>query len=240
MIDLVAHLFYTSNKQVKPIINLLKPGELACSYKLMKQGDYDEQLNWAYSFLHIQLYVNGGFIMLKKSVTAVIIVIFFLLASSFAFAETLVPDSGQPYAFCAWNGGTDSAGYKKTLQGHGLEVVMTVGNYSSSNSDWLCVTAPHGNFYLQNSQSPYELVNVTRILQYGTYYNCRGYSYESTTNGRDQRLVRTGSYIRLADPIMGGTWYLQTDKSALSSTSDVIFYTGTGLKAQWECIDPYF
>lgn len=148
-----------------------------------------------------------------------------------------VPNSGIPYYAVAWNAARDSQGYVKVLQGHGMQVVMTVGNANDNNSIWYSRSAPHGGSYLQNLTSPYELVNMTRVLQYGTYYNCRGYSYDSATSGRDQRLAYSGAYAYLANPIVTGTWYLQTDKSSISSVSDVIFYTGTGTKAQWQFWD---
>lgn len=170
---------------------------------------------------------------LKIALFSLFILMVFSISSS-VYAETLQPGSSITYALAGWNGAYAQDGNKRVLQGHSNQVVMTVGVYSVSNSDWNCVAAPDGNFCLQNCTSPYELVNITRILQYNTYYYCRGYWYDSTTNGRDQRLKQSGTYLYLADPIVSGTWFLQTDYSSVSNTSDVIFYTGTGTKAQWE------
>lgn len=147
------------------------------------------------------------------------------------YADAMSTSAG-PYEVYAWNKTAVNGNYK-ALQGHGNQVVMTVNTLDYSNSVWTWGAGIHGNYILQNVTTPYELVNITRVLQYDTYYNCRGYWYDSSTNGRDQRLVQIGSYIRLADPLVSGTWYLQTDKSSPSSSSNVIFYTGTGLKAQW-------
>ena len=181
--------------------------------------------------------------MKKGSLKIAICSLFVLMivsTSSNVHAETMQPDSSIVYALAGWYGATASDGNKKVLQGHGNQVVMTVGTYNSNNSDWYCVTAPDGDFYLQNRVSPYELVNITRILQNNTYYNCRGYWYDSTTNGRDQRLKQAGPHLYLAYPLVSGTWYLQTSSSTIVNTCNVIFYTGGGVKAKWDVFNNTF
>ncbi len=177
-------------------------------------------------------------ILKSLSVLLLVFTIFSLCIISDVKAEILQPNSSVIYALAAWEGATDSNNNKRVLQGHGTQVVMTVGTYNANNSDWYCVSAPDGDFYLQNRVSPYELVNITRILQNNSYYNCRGYWYDSSTNGRDQRLKQLSSYLYLANPLVsGGTWLLQPYSSSFTSSCDVIFYTGMGNEAKWDIFD---
>ena len=144
------------------------------------------------------------------------------------------PTPDNTYFIACWNGYLDSASNSKLLlTGNGINARMTTAPTNSRDIWWL-LDAPHGDWYLRNSASASEVVNIYRVLESGSYYYCRGYWYESY--GNDQRIKTSGSKIYLASPIMGGTWYLQADRSN-PSISDVIFYTdGTRPQAQWEWI----
>lgn len=184
-----------------------------------------------------------GMNFMKKKLLSVALcaaLVFAMAVPAFAASQTsilssrsAVPSYNKIYWLACWNGQLASDGYAKILNGKGSNETMTVepmrpnGRYM-----WQYLQSPHGNgAYLRNVNSPYEVVNVYRVLQSGIYYLCRGYWYEG--NGRDQRISVNGSQIYLTDPVMGGTWYLQADYSAIHD-SPVIFYTdGSREKAQW-------
>lgn len=77
----------------------------------------------------------------------------------------------------------------------------------------------------------------------GIYYKCTEYGYESGSLGKDQRVrfingtygVNPITWILLSPPqVGGGPWFMVTDKSAPSASSDVIWYTSSaGTKSMW-------
>lgn len=139
----------------------------------------------------------------------------------------------SPVSIACWGGATDSDGSMHILTGTGTNNITRTAVMSARGS-WTFMVSPHdsSNYYIRN-RSTSEVVNMYRVLQGGTYYNCRGYWYDRSTMGRDQRVVVDNMKIRLAAPLVSGSWYLQADRSVVSD-SDVIFYTdGNRKQAQW-------
>lgn len=125
------------------------------------------------------------------------------------------------------------------LKGHGVNRTMTVGTNNDTPDDhvWLPVLRNNGYVIYSGTTNSY-CVNIRRVLINNTYYYCTGYYYEDATNGRDQRvrILNHGSYstVRLADPLISGTWYMVADYSQPVQSSNVIWYTSaSGSKAQW-------
>lgn len=174
---------------------------------------------------------------MKKKILASLLCLILIVSLAIpAFAEqperATVPSTGLPYVLACWNGQLDVGGNMMLLNGNGINVTMSTSNLNTKSS-WLYLSAPHGNTYLRNEANPQEVVNIYRVLQSGIYYECRGYWYDHSTQGRDQRIVVSGSKIYLAQPLVSGTWYLQADRSAVSA-SPIIFYTdGSRPQAQW-------
>jgi len=174
---------------------------------------------------------------MKRKLFAVTLCIVLLVALAVpAFAAptgaTRAPVAGVSYFIACWNGQLDSNGERMVLFGNGINATMTTSRMNNKGQ-WYYLTAPHGNMYLRNALEPQEVVNIYRVLQSGIYYECKGYWYDHSTQGRDQRIVVDGTRIRLAQPLVSGTWYLQADRSTVSN-SPVIFYTdGSRPQAQW-------
>lgn len=150
-------------------------------------------------------------------------------------SSTIVPN--YSYRIAGWNGSVDSNGDMRVLTGMGTNEITRTA-LQTPKGLWTFLTSPHNSsqYYIRNV-STNEVVNIYRVLQNGTYYYCKGYWYDNNSQGRDQRVVVDGARIRLAAPLVSGTWYLQTDHSSVSD-SDVIFYTdGNRSQAQWYLSD---
>ena len=148
--------------------------------------------------------------------------------------------TNYPLFLGGWNGGRDGNGDMHVLTGTGSNNITRTAIMSDRGS-WAFLVSPHNSndYYIRNLDTS-EVVNIYRVLQNGTYYYCRGYWYDSTTQGRDQRVVLEGTRIRLSAPLVSGSWYLQADRSSVSD-SDVIFYTdGNRIQAQWFIGDAYY
>lgn len=177
---------------------------------------------------------------MKKRIPMFLLAIAMMVAMALpSFAATFQSNTARsiptnyPYFLGCWNGGRDSNGDMHVLTGTGVNNITRTAVMGESGS-WVFLVSPHNstNYYMRNSKTS-EVVNMYRVLQNGTYYNCQGYWYDNNTQGRDQRIVIDNSKIRLAAPLVGGTWYLQADRSSVSD-SDVIFYTdGNRKQAQW-------
>lgn len=141
--------------------------------------------------------------------------------------------TNYPFFLGGWNGAYHSDGYMRVLTGTGTNNITRTA-LMSDRGTWAFLVSPHSSsdYYIRNLSTS-EVVNIYRVLQNGTYYYCRGYWYDSSTQGRDQRVVLDGTRIRLSAPLVSGSWYLQADRSSVSD-SDVIFYTdGNRIQAQW-------
>lgn len=161
---------------------------------------------------------------IKLKVTVLTLAMCCLLMASTAVSVFAFPGLNSADRILAWNGANNaclvSRGTNATLQA-----------VQNSGTLWRYENAPHGDKRLVAGNN---CVNIYRILVGGAYYNATSYPYDNGTAGIDQRIVREGSTIRLASPKMGGTWYLVTDKSAPSSSSDVIWYTNpAGTRSLW-------
>lgn len=135
--------------------------------------------------------------------------------------------SGKVYA---WNGRSTGASGQAGLRAYRID--QPIKALGGGGSNWSYKNAPHGDQLLTIGTS--YCLNIYRVLQPNGYYHATGYPYEDATSGRDQRIVRSAPYIRLAQPLVGGTWFLVADKSNPSADSDVIWYTSSsGDKAKW-------
>ena len=155
--------------------------------------------------------------MKKKLISLTIGMILTVILSVPAFAY-IKPGDMNRYIY-AWKGTGMAA-----LTDCGVGNIITVNTSVSTRHSWAVVAAPH--------------VNIYRVLQNGIYYLCTAYPYENATQGRDQRIEILGgdsfSQVRLAQPLIGGDWYMMPDRSAASSLSDVIWYTAsTEMRAFW-------
>lgn len=148
----------------------------------------------------------------------------------------------------AWNGQAIN-GRKAALTSNGYNSRVQVQTSNAGNrQNWIITTAPNGNYYVKNLADGYYL-NIYRVAYPATsnlvYYYATSYAYENATNGRDQRVTLptyagSATCIQLADPIMGtsgsvsGKWYLLTDRTSPSDSSDVIWYGDNSMsKAHW-------
>lgn len=166
---------------------------------------------------------------MKKKIFAIVLCLIMAVALAIpAFATqsnvARAPVVGIPYFLACWNGQRDASGNMMVLRGNGMNATMTT-NIMSDKGAWQYLAAPHGNMYLRNTASPQEVVNIYRVLQAGIYYECKGYWYDHSTSGRDQRIAVNGAQVYLANPLVSGTWYLQADRSALSVSSVIFFRT---------------
>lgn len=147
----------------------------------------------------------------------------------------------------AWNGQT-IGGSKAALTSMGYNSRLRVQTGDVGNRQlWTIETSSAGGYTVRNGDGYYLNINRTAYPATGryVYYYATSYVYENATNGRDQRvllptLFGKNAYIQLAEPIMGisntvsGYWYLLTDKTSPSTTSDVIWYGDSSMsKAQW-------
>lgn len=174
---------------------------------------------------------------MKKKIFAIVLCLIMAVALAIpAFATqsnvARAPVVGIPYFLACWNGQRDASGNMMVLRGNGMNATMTT-NIMSDKGAWQYLAAPHGNMYLRNTASPQEVVNIYRVLQAGIYYECKGYWYDHSTSGRDQRIAVNGAQVYLANPLVSGTWYLQADRSALSISSVIFYQDGARAQAQW-------
>ena len=166
--------------------------------------------------------------MKKKLISLTIGMILTVILSVPAFAY-IKPGDMNRYIY-AWKGTGMAA-----LTDCGVGNIITVNTSVSTRHSWAVVAAPHGNYRITHNGND---VNIYRVLQNGIYYLCTAYPYENATQGRDQRIEILGgdsfSQVRLAQPLIGGEWYMMPDRSAASSLSDVIWYTAsTEMRAFW-------
>lgn len=146
-----------------------------------------------------------------------------------------IPDSGIPYEIVGWNANRDSAGYVHMLRSSGQNKVIMTSTAGDSNCIWYCLKAPHGNMYFRSTGQ--DVINIYRVLKNDRYYDCTGYYYDHSTNGRDQRLSINGTKVFLSNPLIPGTWYLQADRSAVSDSATIFYTDSSPLKAQWQFWD---
>lgn len=150
---------------------------------------------------------------------------------------------GSTHVAAPWNGAL-YAGSVQTLayNGRGQNLYTKTIN-SGATPFWQLVRAPHGSGYIlrNGASSTNDCVNIYWVKVGGVYYNATLYFYDYSNNGQDQRLLvqnySDGTRFQLEQSRNSSTWYLQTDMSAPSSKSDVVWYTvNSGPRARWGCI----
>ncbi len=150
-----------------------------------------------------------------------------------AFATVTTGNSKRIYAW----GGAFSGGTLVGLAGNGIDQIVTVRNSANGGgTTWKVTSDEFGRFLIQDNVSKGYL-NVYRVPRPNGYYDCTLRPAEDAY--RDEYVVvesagGANSKIRLYSPQMGGTWYLVTDRSAPSSSSNVIWYSdGNATRALW-------
>lgn len=149
-----------------------------------------------------------------------------------AFATPIDKNNANSQWIYAWQG---SGRASLTYRGVANTITVNKANTGVNRNAWSIVPAPHGQYRITYNGAD---VNIYRVLQHGIYYLCTAYPYEENANGVDQRVdvITLNNYtqFRLATALNGERWYLMPDRSAESSSSDVIWYTTAGqYRAYW-------
>lgn len=170
----------------------------------------------------------------KKKLLSVILCAALVFALAVPAFAAISPSSAR--RIYAW-GGAYTGGSLVGLAGNGIDQIVTVRNSANGGGNTWTVTRDElGRFLIQDNISN-GYINVYRVLQPNGYYNCTLRPAEDAYRDeyvRVEAVGETASKIRLYAPQMGGTWYMVTDRSAPSPTSDVIWYTNGGTqRALW-------
>lgn len=174
---------------------------------------------------------------------AAMVMLFAMAVPAFA----ALPTSGSAH-FYAWGGAT-IGGSKAALtgMGQGNHLKVSTSNLPSSQT-WIVKIASAGGYTISRDENRQNCVNIYRVAQSTStpycYYYATEYPYESSTNGRDQRVsytkVNGKDAIYLYSPLVptsgsvSGSWYLVTDATNPSTQSDVIWFgDASAAKGHW-------
>lgn len=177
---------------------------------------------------------------LSKTILAVCLTMLMAVAMALpTFA--LAPDTtGKLYA---WNGRTVN-GSKAALTSMEYNARAQVRT-GAGNQQWTIKSCRSGDYVIQNNDGYY--LNIYRVAypSVGTfvYYYATSYVLEDSIHAFDQRVkVSADNTIKLAEPQVSTSkdktvscnWFLLTDKSSPSTSSDVIWYGDYSTdKAKW-------
>lgn len=140
-----------------------------------------------------------------------------------------------------WNGQTVN-GSKAALTSMGYNARAQVRT-GAGNQQWTIKAHKLGGYVIQNNDGYY--LNMYRVAYPAVgqfvYYYATSYVLEDSLNAYDQRVVLpSNNTIQLAVPQVSSAgsvsknWYLLTDKSSPSASSDVIWYGDYSTsKAKW-------